>query len=59
MRAAADTVLKSVGLAGVDYVFIAKKRTFGAVWLDLVCEATAGVSFLNNKVFQCEKRQSV
>jgi ribonuclease P protein component len=55
MRAVADMVLNEAGLAGVDYVFIAKKSTFDANWSDLVDKATFAINFLNNKISKCKK----
>jgi ribonuclease P protein component len=50
MRAAADVVLKEYGLAGVDYVLIARKSASDIVWNELLRETTSAVRFLNGKI---------
>jgi hypothetical protein len=55
MRAAASSVLKEFGLAGVDYVLIAKKSAFSVAWNELLEETTSAARFLNAKILKCKK----
>jgi hypothetical protein len=55
MRAAADMIFPQIGLAGVDYVLIARKSTPSANWSQFIEEVAQAVNFLNNKILQCKK----
>ncbi|MDR1983123.1 MAG: ribonuclease P protein component [Holosporaceae bacterium] len=50
MRAAADIIFTKIGLAGIDYVLIARKSTDSVNWSLLVEEITHAVNFLNDKI---------
>jgi ribonuclease P protein component len=52
MRAAADVVLKDLGVFGVDYILIAKKSARTVGWNDLLDEMKTALRFLNNKMIQ-------
>ncbi|MDR0753125.1 MAG: ribonuclease P protein component [Holosporaceae bacterium] len=54
IRAVADAILNSLALAGVDYVFIARKSTSTIKWTLLMEDATSSVQFLNNRVLKCK-----
>jgi hypothetical protein len=53
MRAAADIVFDEAGLAGVDYVMIAKKSAFNVKWDVLLKETASAARFLNDKIKKC------
>jgi ribonuclease P protein component len=50
MRSAADIVLSKDGVAGMDYVVIAKSSVFNTDWSNLLGDISYAVNFLNNKV---------
>ena len=55
MRAMARQLLPSLGLAGVDYVFIAKGALVTANWSNFVEQAARAVTHLNKKIEKCKK----
>jgi ribonuclease P protein component len=55
MRAVADMTFPEVGLAGVDYILIARKFTGSVDWDTLVEEVMRAVVFLNGKMLKCKK----
>lgn len=55
MRAMARQLLPSLGLAGVDYVFIAKKSLIEANWNNFIEQAAKSISNLNKKIEKCRK----
>jgi ribonuclease P protein component len=58
LRSAADILLQDVGLAGVDYVFIAREATFSEKWDVLLDETKSAIMFVNRKVLKCRKQRS-
>ncbi len=50
MRAMADFLLATLGLNGIDYIFIAKNRLYYAKWGDLIQKATHSIQILNSKL---------
>ena len=55
MRAMARQLLPSLGLVGVDYVFIAKKSLVEANWSDFVEQSEKAIRNLNKKIEKCKK----
>jgi ribonuclease P protein component len=55
MRAVADLVLPEIGLAGVDYIFIARRSMPCVEWNLLLESVIEAVRFLNNKIQRCKK----
>lgn len=55
IRAMARQLLPSLGLAGADYVFIAKKSLAAANWNDFVEQAEKAIRNLNKKIEKCKK----
>ena len=51
----ARQLLPSLGLAGVDYVFIAKGALVTANWSNFVEQAARAVTHLNKKIEKCKK----
>lgn len=54
MRAMARQLLPSLGLAGTDYVFIAKRSLVSANWNDFVEQAGKAIRNLNKKIEKCK-----
>ncbi len=54
MRAMAQQLLPSLGLAGVDYVFIAKKSLVSANWNNFLEQSEKAVDHLNKKIEKCK-----
>jgi ribonuclease P protein component len=54
LRAVVDAVLGDLAIAGVDYVFIARKPTFNVKWTLLMEDATSSIQFLNNRALKCK-----
>jgi hypothetical protein len=50
MRAAADIVLETDGLAGIDYVFVARRSTAIANWSVFLESVRTAVAVLNRKI---------
>lgn len=55
MRAMARQLIPSLGLAGIDYVFIAKRSLISANWNDFIDQASKAVTHLNKKIEKCKK----
>ena len=55
MRAMARQLLPSLGLAGTDYVFIAKKSLVSAKWNEIVEQSAKALAHLNKKIEKCKK----
>jgi ribonuclease P protein component len=55
MRAAADVTFTKVGLAGMDYVLIARRSTGNVSWDLLLEEVMHAANFLNGKMLKCKK----
>ena len=53
MRAMARQLLPSLGLANVDYVFIAKRSLVTAKWSDFISQAEQAIIYLNKKIEKC------
>lgn len=51
----ARQLLPSLGLTGIDYVFIAKKSLVTANWNDFVDQAEKAIRNLNKKIEKCKK----
>ena len=50
MRAMARQLIPSLGIDGVDYVFIAKKSLVSANWNDFIRLAERAINYLNKKL---------
>ena len=50
MRALADLVLANQRESSIDYVFIARKKTYSALWDELVTEAQKALKILEKKM---------
>ena len=55
MRAMARQLLPSLGLPGVDYVFIAKKSLVTANWSDFTEQSAKAIAHLNKQIEKCKK----
>jgi len=53
MRAMARQLLPSLGLEGVDYVFIAKRSLITTNWSDFIYQAETAIIHLNKKIEKC------
>ena len=54
MRAMVQELLPTLGLNGVDYVFIAKKSLVTANWANFIAQAKAAIIYLNKKIEKCK-----
>lgn len=55
MRALADEVVASIGMKGVDYVFVARSALRFADWSSLLDDTRRAVLVLNRKLLKCSK----